>query len=360
MKNLLILSSILLLITSCSKSIETIQPELATITESVYASGIVKSQNQYQVFSTVSGIVEEIAVKEGDLIKIDQPILKLKNVSGKLNAENARLAALLANSNANGDKLNELKLSIELAQLKLKNDSALYFRQKELWQQRIGTKNELEQRELAYHNSQTQYQSAMLRYNDAKKQFDILARQASNSMEMSSSMENDFTIKSQSNGRIYSLQKEKGELVTPQAPIAVIGDAAEFELELLVDEYDITKIKTDQKVAVTLDSYKGQSFEAKVTKIDPIMNERTRTFKVNAEFITKPAVLYPNLSVEANIIIQSKANALLIPRKYLINDSFVMNDKSEKIRVTTGLMDYQKAEILSGINKNDRIILQAK
>jgi multidrug efflux pump subunit AcrA (membrane-fusion protein) len=103
---------------------------------------------------------------------------------------------------------------------------------------------------------------------------------------------------------------------------------------------------------VTLDSYKGQSFEAKVSKIVPYMNERTRTFLVEAEFVNQPSVLYPNTTFEANILIQTKQNALLIPRDFLFNEQFVYNEEGEKIKVKTGLKDYRKVEILSGIDEN--------
>jgi hypothetical protein len=55
-----------------------------------------------------------------------------------------------------------------------------------------------------------------------------------------------------------------------------------------------------------MDSYKGDVFEAHVDKIVPIMVVRSRTFKIEAHFIKAPSKLYPNLTAEANIIIQTK------------------------------------------------------
>jgi multidrug efflux pump subunit AcrA (membrane-fusion protein) len=100
-----------------------------------------------------------------------------------------------------------------------------------------------------------------------------------------------------------------------------------------------------------MDSYKGKVFEAKVTKINPIMNQRNKTFLVEAEFIQKPEKLYPNLTFEANIIIQSKENALLIPRNFLVNDSTVILSNGEKKKIQIGLKDYQYVEVLSGLSK---------
>lgn len=345
---------------SCGKKQEKIQPTVEAISESVYASGIVKSKSQYQVYSTVNGLVQEVNAEEGALVKKGDPILSILNTSSKLNAANARLASELANKNINGDRLKELNANLEFAKAKFKNDSLLFVRQKNLSAQQIGSVTELEQRELAYNNSLTNYEASKLRYADAKTQTTYSAQQAQNNLELSKSLQNDFVIRSEMDGRVYSILKEKGEMVTTQSSIAVIGDANEFELELQVDEYDITRIKTGQKIILNLDSYKGQVFEAIVRKVNSIMNERTRTFVVDADFIQKPPALFPNLTVEANIIIQQKEKALTIPRNYLIDDSYILNDKQEKIKVEVGLKDYKKAEIISGVSSSEYIYMPSK
>jgi len=356
-----ILNSILILsFFACGKKREKIQPSVESITESVYASGVVKSKNQYQVYSTVNGLLDEIIVPEGGYVKKGEAILRLQSESSKLNAANAKLAADLANKNIDGDKLNELKANVEFAASKLKNDSMLWVRQKNLYAQQIGTITEMEQRQLAYENSVTNFKAAKLRYDDAKTQTEFSAKQAKNNLEISTSVQNDFIIRSETDGRLYSILKEKGELVSPQSPVAVIGDANDFEMELQVDEYDVTRIKAGQKILLSMDSYKGKVFEGKVRTIDAIMNERTRTFTVKADFVEKPNELFPNLTVEANIVIHTKDKALTIPRTYLINDQYVLNERGEKVQVEVGLKDYNKAEIIKGISSSDYIYLPEK
>ena len=65
--------------------------------------------------------------------------------------------------------------------------------------------------------------------------------------------------------------------------------------------------------------------------------------------------LFPNLSAEANIVIQTKENALIIPREYLIEDQYVMIDSEERVEVEVGLMDYQHVEIINGLNEGQLI-----
>lgn len=356
MKKLLFLI-VPLLIFSCKSKVEKIKPTSSSITESVYASGLVKSKNQYQVFATVSGIIQDILVAEGDTVKAGTLLFALVDDAQRLNKENAALNAQFADLNANKGKLNEAKLLLELAKNKMKNDSSLYFRQKNLWEQEVGTKVELEQRALNYENAKTSYYSAKVKHDDLIRQLDLNASLSQKNLAISNKLESDFAIKSDIDGIVYSISKNKGEIVNPQTALAVVGDARHFILEMQVDEYDILKIKKGQQVIVTLDSYKGRTFEARVTKINPLMNERSKTFLVESAFVNPPQLLYPNISFEANIVLQTKQNVLLIPRNCLLRDSLVLKANGDTVVVKTGLKDYQKIEIVSGITAEDELLI---
>ncbi|MBL7756593.1 MAG: efflux RND transporter periplasmic adaptor subunit [Chitinophagaceae bacterium] len=341
---------------ACNRKEENlIKPAVRNITESVYASGIVKSRNQYQVFSTVNGIISQKLVSEGDIVKQGDVLMVLANETPKLNTENARIAATYSSVAFGSDRLNEYRINSDLARKKMQNDSALFQRQQHLWNEGIGTRNELEQRELAWKNSQTAYQASVLQYNNLVRQIDCAAQQSLKNLQISNSVNNDYVIKARQNGRVYNILKEQGEMVNTQAPVAVIGDQDEFLMELQVDEYDIGKIRPGQKVFVSLDSYQGQVFDAVVTKIQPIMDDRSRKFKVEASFTSRPQQLFPNLTVEANILISTKEKALIIPRSFLIDDNTVLLKNGETRKVTTGLKDYQQVEIIDGLSKDDLI-----
>ena len=153
---------VLMLLASCKNSDEKVSPKVQDITESVYASGVVKSKRQYQVFSTVNGIVKEILVDEGDTVRVGEPLMKIFNRTSELNEVNAALAAEYARLDANRQKLRELLLAIDVARTKMRNDSLLLQRQQNLWDQNIGSKIDLEQRQLSYKNSQKDFQSAQI------------------------------------------------------------------------------------------------------------------------------------------------------------------------------------------------------
>lgn len=342
-----------LFLLSCNRKEETTTPTVQAITESVYASGKVKSQNQYEAFATVAGIIRQRYVTEGSVVHKGDPLISLVNETSQLNRENAALSADYLSVQANQDKLQEASANINLSKTKLQNDSLLFDRQQKLWSNGIGSRNELEQRELALKSSATAYQTARLRYQQLQQQLSFSEKQARKNLQISSVVASDYVVRAKQDGKVYSLSKEVGEVVSPQTPVAVVGSATDFYLELQVDEYDIAKIKLGQKVVVSMDSYKGQAFEATVTKIDPIMNERSRSITIEAAFTKPPPSLYPNLSVEANVVINTKESAITIPRSYLVDETYVLLKDGEKRKVSVGLKDYQKAEITSGITKDD-------
>jgi HlyD family secretion protein len=349
------LSLLVLLFLSCGDKQEKTKPVQETITESVYASGIVKSKNQYKVFSLANGLIDKVLVNEGDIVKKGDAIISLVNTTAKLNAENAQLSADYASVVTNAEKLDELKISIELAKTKMQNDELLLQKQENLWTQQVGTQNDLLQKQLTSKTSTNSYQTAKLRYKELQKQINFQGKQARKNLELSQKINADFTIKSNADGKIYQLPMKKGEMVNTLNPVAIIGDNLAFLIELQVDEYDINRVKLGQKIALSMDSYKGQVFECLVMKINPIMNERTKSFTIEANFIKPPKTLYPFLTCEANIVIQQKQNAITIPRNYLLDGDFVMLEKEKKVKVKTGLKDYQKVEILGGITTNDFI-----
>lgn len=344
-----------LLFFACNKA-ETIKPIVAPISESVYASGIIKSKGQYQAFAIVSGIVSNIFVSEGDSVKIGTPILSIANETQKLNKENAELAARFSDIDNNQGKLNEAQQQVLLSKSKLHNDSSLLARQRALWQQDVGTKVELEQRELAYQNSKTAYLSAIVQYKNLKRQLNFNSEQAKKNLSISSNLEKDFTVKSEINGTVFNILKEKGELVGPQTPLAIIGNPESFILEMQVDENDIFKLKIGLPVLVVMDSYKGKVFDARVSKIYPIMNERTKTFLVEAEFTDPPKSIFPNITFEASIVLNTKEKAVLIPIEYLVKDSMVIKRNGDSVAVKIGLRDYKQVEIISGVSADDELI----
>ncbi len=112
MKSITGLTIILVAFLSCKKKEIKINPTKENITESVYASGIIKSINQYQVYAPVNGLIKNIFVKEGDKVKKDETIVQIMGETARLNTVSAEIAANNNTISNNADKLNELQSNI--------------------------------------------------------------------------------------------------------------------------------------------------------------------------------------------------------------------------------------------------------
>ncbi|NOT35912.1 MAG: HlyD family efflux transporter periplasmic adaptor subunit [Saprospiraceae bacterium] len=351
---ILILSISWIFFIRCRNNERTITPTISNVVESVYASGIVKSEKQYEVFTKVNGVVGIIFAKEGALVKKGAPLFQIENVNLKLSEENARFYSLANDYKRNQEKVSEAKDFMELAQIRLVKDSLLYMRQQDLWQQNIGSKIDLEQKELSFESAKVNLKKSKVAYDDMIRQLKLASDQSKNSLKMAEAAGRDLIIRSEVDGYVYKINVQQGELATSMSSLAIVGKE-NFVIELLVDELDIVKIVKGQKVIVKMDSYQNQTFEALVNFVYPMMNERNRTFKVEAVFNNKPEVLYPNLSLEANIIINEKKNVLTVPTEYLLNDSSVVLEDGTVKELKIGLKDYSIAEIVSGADTNTKI-----
>lgn len=335
---------------ACSSEDQRIQPRTGIITESVYATVTLQPDSLYAVYAAASGIVDEVYRMEGDEVRKGDKIMQITNDVPVLNAENARLALDLARKNYEGRAavLKEIEKEIQVARLRVRQDSLSYFRQKNLREKNVGTQSDFDARKTTYDVSVNNLAALLNRYNRVQHELSTQLKQAENNYQTSLIATRDYAVTSEINGKVYQVVKNQGELVGPQEPVAMIGSSGRYVIEMLVDEVDIARIESGQRVLVTLDAYEGKVFSASLVKIYPQKNERTQTFKAEAVFDTAPRKLYPGLSGEANIIIRTNKSALIIPRSYLTKDDQVKTDKG-LISVETGLESMDEVEIISGI-----------
>ena len=118
-----------IIVASCSQQ-NIIHPQKKDIVETVYASGKIISNNEYNVFALSNGTVIKKLVKEGDAVSKNQILYVIKNDAPSTRFVTAQTSYKIAQANLSSESriLNDLKLSMQSAQTKLSNDSSTYFR----------------------------------------------------------------------------------------------------------------------------------------------------------------------------------------------------------------------------------------
>src|SRR5690606_7691132 len=212
--------------------------ERGPIVSAVYASGFVKAKEQYDASAVVSGVLAAVYVQAGDHVAQGDPLFRIDDRTSRSRTLAAESQYELARRNAaeGSPVLQERKAAVDLARDRLRNDSLLYTRQRALWDKNVGSRLELEQRELAYTAARTAYANAVAALENTQAELRNVLTVARNEFEAQQAVREDHLIRSLIDGTVYAVNMEPGELVSPQRSLAVIGKADAFELELQVDE----------------------------------------------------------------------------------------------------------------------------
>jgi HlyD family secretion protein len=341
------------------------QPEVKPLIEAVYASGFVVSHNEYDVISQAEGYFSGALVGIGDRVTKGQPILEIegRQESARLEIATAALATARRNAGPDSPVIAELNAALSTAAAKKSYDSVTYERFKNLERQNSTTKVEVDRTRLAAAASANEYKAVLSRLAKAREQVDLELQQALRQYEIASAETGRFIVKAEADGNLLSLTKEKGELVRRGEQIAVVGDNRQFELRFSVDEMDVNRVRPGQEVLVKIDAFGDRIFEAKVIKVHPYINTREQSMRVDAAFTSADTTLFSGLGAEANIIVQKKDKALVIPKGLLLpGDSVLVSvEGSERhVKVTPGIATLDEVEIVNGLEPGSELIVTTR
>jgi HlyD family secretion protein len=172
-------------------------------------------------------------------------------------------------------------------------------------------------------------------------------------------------------GIVADISGELGEYATPSPPgiptppaIDLIDDSCMF-VSAPIDEVDASEIKVGQTARITLDAIKGMTFAGKVKRIAPYVLElekQARTVEVEVAFDKPPTAenLLVGYSADVEIVHAAHQNVLYIPTQALLEGNRVLLYREGVLEdrvVTTGLANWDRTEITSGLNEGDRIVL---
>lgn len=172
-------------------------------------------------------------------------------------------------------------------------------------------------------------------------------------------------------GVVADISGELGEYATPSPPgiptlpaIDLIDDSCMY-VSAPIDEVDASRLKIGLRSRITLDAMKGRTFSGKVRRIAPYvldLEKQARTVEVEVEFdkLAKDVNLLVGYSADVEIIYDVRNQVLRIPTQTLLEGNRVLrygsNGVLEERKVTTGLSNWEYAEVLSGLSEGDRVV----
>jgi HlyD family secretion protein len=349
------------LLTGCGQKEKTITPQVRSLTEAVYASGNIFPKNAYQVYANADGLLNRLFVEAGDEVSGGQPLFKIDSdvQDAKYKSSGAIYKTALDNLSQGSPALAEARAQVESARIRMENDSINYTRYKNLLEHNATSKAEYEKSLLAYSISQNDHISKKNNAEKLRRQLYVDLQNAESIYKSSAKEEQNFLVKALFNGTVYEIYKEPGEAVRKNEPVALLGENDDNYIRLSVDELDIEKVHPGQEVLVKVDLYKDKLYKAKVTRKYRKMNIQDQSFRVDAAFSGEKPSSYYGLTVEANIVIRKKENAMVLPKNVLSGQDSIWiktNDGTQKIRIKKGIEDFDYVEVLDGIKRNTEVV----
>jgi HlyD family secretion protein len=275
------------------------------LTEEVVANGKIEPVLEVKISPEVSGEIIELDVKEGQRVKKNDLLLKIRPDNYAAARDSARANFKYATANKNTADAN-----LEKAFLEFKRNEALF------------------QAKLI---SESDFLTAKTACDVAKTTLAAAVEQVSIAQAQLNSAEADLSktvIYSPLDGTISKLNSRLGERVVGTATMAGteimdVADLTNMEARVDVGEMDVPLITNGQKAHLEVDSFKDQKFNGLVTEIaDSANNNDTSSaaststdatkFQVKIHITDKDAFL-PGMSVTANVETRYRTNVLTVP-----------------------------------------------
>ena len=259
----------------------------------VNASGIIQPEEEVQITSMVSGWITEITVIEGDTVKPGQHLISIDKKQYQAAYDQA---------------LSQVKSS----KANLKNVTSQLERTKQLFEQKLISKQEIEQIEAAYELALSQVDqanAALLSREDELSKTKLVAPKY---------------------GIVTSLTKEEGEMALGgmfnPGVLMTIADLNHMEVLVDVNENDVVTIDVGDTTEIEIDAFPDTLFYGLVSEIAHTAQnlnmgsqQQVTNFKVKIKVLKPPHKIRPGMSSTVNIISETIKNTLSIPIQSLVS-----------------------------------------
>ena len=319
--------------------------------DTISATGSLTPRTQVDIMSDVMGKIIELPVREGDLVKAGDLLVRIDDRDLKSEVRRQQASARMS------------EIQVENQQVQLEKAEREFKRKERLFEASLIS---IEEYELA----QTTLDAARL----TLKQYQENVAQSHALLQKTEEQLDKTVIRSPIDGRVTALHKELGEQViqgtinVQGSVIMEISDMSAMDLEVEVNEIESARIRIGMEADVTLEALTDQTFRGRVVEIGQSAYKPTgrdiSVFKVKVELLELDPAMKPGMTGRAEIEIARKPDTLHIPIQAVRTDDdtaekfcFIFKDeKAVRTVIETGLSNDAQTEITTGLTLEDKII----
>lgn len=324
-------------------SYETTTITLRDIVKKSMATGSIVPKKEIEIKSTVSGIIEEIYVKPGDLIEKGDVIAKIKLIPDMLSLNNA-------------------ESRVEKATVYYDDAKTIYNRQLALFEKGVIAESTMQETRLSYKN-------AKLELEAAEDQLQLIKE----GVTKKNGKNTNTLIKSTIAGMVLDVPVEEGFSVMESSTfnagttIASVANMNEMLFVGKVDETEIGKVLKGMSLVISIGAIENKTYKGVLTEIAPkgVEDNGAILFEIKADIILdKNSFIRAGYSANADIVLEERKQVLSIDESVLQFDKDkpfveILTDSTKqlykKAPIKVGLSDGIYIEVISGVKKGEQI-----
>jgi len=359
--------------------VRTTTVERGPIRSLISTNGKVEPIQNFEAHSPAATTVKRLLVKEGDHVRQGQLLLQLNDAD--LRTQAARAQAQIKEAQANQSDLNtggtrEELLTLDSQLVKARNardaDQRNVDAYHRLQQQGAASAGEVKQAEDALQRAQADLTLLEQKKKDRYSQPEVAKVQAQGAeAEAAYQAAEDALAKSSVrapfDGIVYSLPIKQGAYVQTGDLLLQEGDLSQMLVRTFVDEPDIGRLATGQKIEVTWDAVPGRIWKGEVSTVPSTVKLRvTRSVgEVTCTLDNRDLRLLPNVNVGVTIITAEHTGVLTLQREAIrIDDTKpyvyeVVDGKLQRRGVEVSLQNLTQVEITAGLPEHAVVALSA-
>jgi len=304
-----VLAAAVLLWLAWPTTVAVVSPTRATAVEAIYATGSVEPGVMLPIAPRVSGTLAALLVDEGSHVRKGQVLARLED----------------------GD----LKSTVDEQQARARYARENFARNEDLVRRGFVSPGELDRSRSDRDAAEAALQRAL-----AQRDFTALLAPA--------------------DGTIIRRDGEIGQYIGAGQALFTLSCCAPLRVSVDVDEEDILRVHAGQKVVLRTDALPGSALDGTVAQVTPKGDPVSRSYRVRIR-LADAEQLRVGMTIDANIIVAERANALLVPNTAVqANGVWVVRaGRLHRQAVKTGALGAERTEILDGLTDGDQVVASA-
>ena len=328
----------------------------------IRVSGTLTAQEEADVAAEVAGRVVATPVERGSRVGARDGLVQLLASEGEAQAieaqaNAAQIEARLGITNGTAFAVERVP-EVANAQATAKLQQTEFERAKRLYDQKLLSQSEFDQRSAQFEAAERQFDMAR---NTAAQQYQsLLAARARVTLAQKALA--DTTVRAPFGGVVGERFVSVGDYVTRGTKVATVMRVDPLRVELTVPEQFVSAIATGRSVTFEVDAYPGETFVGQVRYVSPSVAANTRALTLEAIVPNGNNRLKPGFFATAQIEQAAMLPGLLVPSAAVRTVSgtarvFVVNgDRVEERVVMVGQAVGDRVEITSGLTKGERVV----